>query len=694
MILFGVAVILKAGYMMFFEREYWEKVADRFVKENIPIKPTRGNIISADGKLMASSLPEYRIYLDCNADNDEDPDYNTKKLLLRNIVAISEGLHQIFVDKTAHEFRKYLEKGVWSNNRNCLIYPKRISYIQLQEVKQLPVFNLPANIGGLHEVSYNQRQKLFGSLASRTLGSLYADVGKGAKNGIELSFDNELRGKNGITHRQKVMNRFLNIIDVPPVDGSDVITTIDVDMQDISEKALVDELKKINATSGVAILMEVKTGNVKAIVNMDKCEDGEYLEKRNDAISSMMEPGSTFKTASIMVALEDGYITPNYMVDTGDGIRRMYDRNMKDWNWYKGGFHQIDVTHILMYSSNIGVSTIIDKFYHNNPQKYIDGLKRMGLDKPLKLQIKGEGIPNIKGPKERYFASTTLPWMSIGYETQIPPLNILNFYNAIANNGVMVRPKFVSAISRKGEIVKTFPTQVINSKICSDRTLSQIREILKCVVNDEHGLGKPAKSKNFLISGKTGTAQVSQGSAGYKRGGTSYLVSFCGYFPSDNPKYSCIVSIRIPGGQASGGLMAGSVVHKIAEQVYAKDLRLCVDIARDSTGLLTPHIMDGDWKETKQVLRMLRIGSEESFADRMSRIWCHGRNDGRILAIKQKTMLSGVPSVIGMGAKDAVFLLTSKGLIVGIKGVGKVVSQSLQPGIRCKRGQKINLILK
>jgi cell division protein FtsI (penicillin-binding protein 3) len=693
--LLGVAVIVKAGYMMLFERQYWEDVAARFVKENIPLKPTRGNIISADGKLMASSLPEYRIYLDCVADTSKDEDYNTQKLLLKNLIEISNGLHRIFPDMSAHQFRQHIERGIWKKDKNYLIYPERISFIQLQEVKALPVFNRAPGIGGLHEVAYNQRQKPFGSLASRTLGSMYPDQTMGAKNGIELSFDSLLRGKDGKTHRQKVMNKFLNIVDVPPEDGCDVVTTIDVDMQDICEKALVDELKAINASSGVVVLMEVKTGNIKGIVNMTKCEDGEYREMKNDAISNMMEPGSTFKTASIMVALEDGYITPDYMVDTGCGVRNMYGREMKDWNWKtRGGFGPIDVTHILMYSSNVGVSTIIDKFYHSNPQKYIDGLRRMSLDKPLNLQIKGEGKPNIKGPKERYFSMTTLPWMSIGYETQVPPLNILTFYNAVANGGVMVRPKFVSTILRKGEVVKTYPTEVINPKICSDKTLSYIHEILRRVVMDPKGLGKPAKSKHFSVSGKTGTAQISQGAFGYKNGRRAYLVSFCGYYPSENPKYSCIVSIQKPGLPAAGGLMAGSVFGKIADQVYAKDLRLSIDRARDTINTLTPHVMDGDWRETKKVLDALRIQTQSQYYSSATHVWCHGGIRNSIVSLQRKQNLYGVPSVIGMGAKDAVYLLSSKGLKVRIKGVGKVVSQSIQPGVRIVKGQCVNIIMK
>ena len=338
----------------------------------------------------------------------------------------------------------------------------------------------------------------------RTLGDLYPDTALGAKNGLELTYDKYLKGEVGITHRQKVRNQYLNIVDKAPVDGCDLITTIDVDMQDIAEKALVDQLTNLEAEAGVAIVMEVKTGEVKANVNMTRAGDGKYYEMRNLAVSNLMEPGSTFKTASIMVAMEDGYITPDYEVDTEKGIVNMHGSRMRDWNWYKGGYGVIDVTKILEVSSNIGVSKIIDHFYGDNPQKFIDGLKRMSIDTPLELGFTGEASPRILGPKERYFAKTTLPWMSIGYETQIPPIYILNFYNAIANDGKMVKPKFVKAITKDGDIIKDFPTETVNEQICSEKTLEQIRAILKSVV--ANGLAKPAGSKLFSVSGKTGTA--------------------------------------------------------------------------------------------------------------------------------------------------------------------------------------------
>ena len=689
MSLMGIAVVVKAGFIMFAEQGYWKDVADRFVREGVPVKPNRGNILSADGKLMASSLPEYRIYMDFKAGG-----HQKDTMLMNHLTEICEGLHKIFPDRSAAQFKAHLLKGRKKGSRNYLIYPKRISYIQYKEAKRLPVFNLNKYKGGFHELAYNQRKKPFGSLAARTLGDLYADTAQGAKNGIELAFDSLLKGRDGITHRQKVMNKYLNIVDRPPVDGCDIITTIDVDMQDICEKALVDKLKELEAVSGVAILMDVPTGDVKAIVNMTRGQDGNYYEMRNLAISNLQEPGSTFKTASIMVALEDGKITPDYTVDTGNGIKMMYGQAMRDHNWYKGGYGVIDVNRIMEVSSNIGVSSIIDQFYKDDPQKFVDGLKRMSIDQPLHLQIPGEGIPNIKGPKEKYFAKTTLPWMSIGYEVQIPPINILTFYNAIANNGTMVRPRFVTKAVKDGETVEEYPVEIINSKICSDHTLDQIRTILQNVVS--HGLAKPAGSSQFHVSGKTGTAQISQGAEGYKGGVRNHLVSFCGYFPSEQPRYSCIVSIQINKGIASGGGMAGSVFGKIAERVYAKNLHFDLSNAIDSTTNVIPSVKAGNLNETLRVLEGLKVPVQKDFKLADGRTtWGHAQQSPNAVILQTESEKSGqVPNVIGMGAKDAVYLLESKGLRVQVYGIGKVKNQSIAGGSRIVKGQTISLQLK
>ena len=667
MVLVGLAIVFKAGIIMFAERQYWKDVADRFVKENVTVRPNRGNIISSDGQLMASSLPEYKIYMDFKAGGELKD-----SLLMLYLDSICEGLHQIFPDKSKAEFKAHIKKGRAKGSRNYLLYPKRISYIQYKEAKRLPVFNMSKYRGGFHEQAFNQRKKPFGSLAMRTLGDMYSDVTLGAKNGLELQYDSILKGREGITHRQKVRNQYLNIVDIPPVDGCDIITTIDVGMQDIAEKALIDQLKEINASVGVAILMEVKTGEVKAIVNMTKGSDGVYREVKNNAVSDMMEPGSTFKTASIMVALEDGYITPDQQVDTKNGVYMMHGSPMKDHNWHRGGYGVIDITKVLMVSSNIGVSRVIDENYHNQPEKYVEGLYKLGIATPLNLDIPGAAKkPNIRKPTKQNWSKTALAWMSIGYETQVPPMNTLAFYNAIANNGVMVKPKFVKSIVKDGQVIEEIPTEVLNPAIASPKTIEQIQTILEKVVSE--GLGKRAGSKQFKVSGKTGTAQVSQGKGGYKTE-RKYLVSFCGYFPSDVLKYSCIVAIQKPGLPASGGQMAGSVFSEIAERVFAKHLAQDLKEAKDSTAILTPDVKKGNFADANYILDKIEAKPVN-------------------LGEEKKQDPKRVPNVVGMGAKDAVYLLESAGLKVQLSGIGKVKSQSIPAGNILHKGKTIQLRL-
>ena len=689
MVLIGIAIICKAGVIMFAERQYWKDVADRFVKENVTVRPTRGNIISSDGQLMASSLPEYKIYMDFKAGG-----HLKDSLLMLYMDSICDGLHQIFPDKSKAEFKSHILKGRKKGSRNYLLYPKRISYIQYKEAKRLPVFNLNKYKGGFHEQAFNQRKKPFGSLAMRTLGDMYPDIEQGAKNGLELSYDSILKGREGITHRQKVMNKYLNIVDIPPVNGCDIITTIDVGMQDIAEKALVDKLKEINATVGVAILMEVQTGEIKAIVNMTKCADGVYREIRNNAVSDMMEPGSTFKTASIMVALEDGKITPDQTIDTGNGVYNMHGARMKDHNWHRGGYGVITTTQTLMYSSNIGVSRLIDQNYHDHPEKYVQGLYKLGIASPLHLDIPGAGDPFIRMPNKNNWSKTALAWMSIGYETQIPPISTVTFYNAIANNGVMVKPKFVKAIMKDGQVVKEIPTEVLNPAITSPKTIQEIQVILEKVVSE--GLGRQAGSKQFHVSGKTGTAQVSQGKSGYTNGMRQYLVSFCGYFPSESPRYSCIVAIQKNGYPASGGGMAGPVFRNIAERVFAKHLAQDLQGAKDSTSILVPDVKHGDIGAANYILNQIDIrttGLSNSYSIDKP-VWGNvTTNPDNVMFSKKEINNKLVPSVIGMGAKDAVYLLESIGLKTRLSGIGKVKSQSIPAGNTIRKGQTIQLRL-
>ena len=676
---------------MFVERDYWEAVSDRFVKENVEVQPNRGNIISADGQLMASSLPEYKIYMDFVA-GDRDSTKKAKQQLWRDSVffskldSICDGLHRLFPDRSAKEFRKHLLKGHKKQSRNWLIYPKRISYIKYKEARQLPMFNLSPYKGGFHATAYNQRKKPFGSLATRTLGELYGGKDT-ARFGLELAYDSVLRGTVGITHRQKVMNKYLNIVDVPPQDGLDIMTTIDVEMQDICEKALVDKLKEIDARIGVAILMETATGDVKAIVNMTKCADGKYREIRNNAVSDLLEPGSVFKTASFMVAFEDGVIGMNDSVNVGSGIMEMHGRKMKDHNWRRGGYQWLTVPKILQYSSNIGVSYYIDKHYFNNPQKYVDGLYKTGIAEDLKLTIPGYAKPRIRRPKKdgSNWSKTALAWMSIGYETQVPPISTVAFYNGIANGGKMMKPRFVKAVLKNGEVIREYPTEVVREQMCSPQTLKNIQTCLEWVVSK--GLGKQAGSKNFPVSGKTGTAQIWT-AAGFA---SQYLVSFAGYFPSDAPKYSCIVCIQ-KGVPASGGGQCGPVFKRIAEAVMTRHLKTDILTARDTVGLVVPLVKGGDLRAAGSVMDALRI----PYRATETAEWGTAESDDKGVTLRMRRTgedANVMPDVHGLGARDAVFLLEQQGAKVIVQGLGQVVKQSVSPGQPLTKGETVTLTL-
>ena len=688
--LLGIAVLGKAGYTMTVKKDYWMAVADRLKSDSDSVRPNRGNIFSSDGQLLASSIPEYKIFMDYQAGGDEDTLWVHKRdsIWEADLDSLCRGLNAIFPEKSAEEFKERLTEGRQKQLKNGTrgarhwpVWRRKISYNTFCEVRQLPFFNLPPNKGGFHWEKFDARRRPFGSLAERTIGDIRSfEGGKDtARFGIELSYDSILRGQHGIERKQKVLNKFVNITVAPPVDGADVITTIDVGMQDLAEQALLEELHKDNASMGVAILMEVQTGDVKAIVNMRKCEDGVYRELYNDAISYRCEPGSVFKTASMLVALDDGVIDTSYVIHTGSGIMNMHGANMKDHNWNRGGYHDINAARALEVSSNIGVSYIIDTFYGKNPTRYVEGLHRVGIGQDLQLSIPGYLPPKIRYPDTKttnralYWSKTTLPWMSIGYETQIAPINTVTFYNAIANNGRMMRPRFVKRVEKDGEVLLETQPEVIKEQIAKPQTIKTMQTVLRHVVSQ--GLGRKAGSHSFQVSGKTGTAQVSQGGAGYRTGQMWYWLSFCGFFPSDNPRYTCIVCLKKPGLPASGGGMAGVVFHNISEGVMAKNLKLSVEDARDSLSVFVPDVKPGNPKAASYVLSSLGISTDglaEPTADKHQK---------------------GMPDLRGMGARDAVFALEQRGLKARLTGTGRVKHQDRAPGSAVVRGTTVQLSL-
>ena len=681
MTLLGVAIIGKALYIMTVKKQYWMEVADRLKRDSVSVKPNRGNILSCDGQLMATTIPEYKIFMDFQASAFEND-----SLWQDKVDSVCEGLTRIFPQRTAAEFKKLLEEGRHKVNRNgsvgarhWAIWPRRINYNTYMEVRQLPFLNMPKYKSGFHEEEYISRNRPFGTLAQRTIGGLF-----GAKDsayfGLELSYDSLLRGTPGITGRRKVLNKYMNIPVTQPIDGCDIVTTIDVNMQDLAERALLDELKLIGGEMGVAILMEVETGDIKAIVNLMRNENGNYIEGVNSAISYRCEPGSVFKVASFLVALDDEVI-PNdtsFIIHTGSGVMDMHGRPMKDHNWRRGGYGDINVARALEVSSNIGVSYVIDKFYGSNPTKYVEGLYRVGIHEDLKLPLVGYHPPYIRMPdtktrdRSKYWSKTTLPWMSIGYETQIAPINTVSFYNAIANNGKMMQPRFIKQVQKNGEVVREYEPVVLKRQIAKPKAIKTMQTILEHVVSQ--GLGRKAGSPLFKVAGKTGTAQVADQYGGYHSGITRYWLSFAGYFPADNPRYSCIVCIKKSGLPASGGGMSGVVFHHIAEGVMARHLKLSIDDAHDEQSVIVPDVKNGNTEDANMILKKLGI-------------------DKRVQRDEAKYSEHITPDVTGMGAKDAVYLLESRGLKVKVHGRGKVKRQSYPAGRQIVKGSECILTM-
>ena len=684
--LIGIAIIGKAFYIMTAKKQYWTEVADRLKRDSVSVKPTRGNILSCDGQLMATSIPEYKIFMDFQAAAFVDGD----SLWLDKVDSVCDGLSKIFPSITPHEFRVWLETGKRKVNKNGSIgarhwpiWTKRIDYNTYTEVSQLPFFNMPKYKSGFHTEEFNARRRPFGSLALRTVGGMF-----GAKDsayyGIELSYDSLLRGTPGITGRRKILNKYMNIPVTLPVDGCDIVTTIDVNMQDLAERSLLDMLKspQVNGEMGVAILMEVATGDVKAIVNMIRTQDEQgnirYVEAVNSAISYRCEPGSVFKVASFLVALDDEVVDTSYVIHTGCGIEMMHGRPMKDHNWRRGGYGDINMARALEVSSNIGVSHIIDKYYGKEPERYVKGLYRIGIHEDLKLPLVGYLPPSIRMPERNKrgqylnWSKTALPWMSIGYETQIAPINTVTFYNAIANNGKMMRPRFVKKVMKNGETLAEYPPQVIKERIAKPKAIKTMQTILEHVVSQ--GLGRKAGSPLFKVAGKTGTAQVADQYGGYHSGTTRYWLSFAGYFPADNPRYTCIVCIKKSGLPASGGGMSGVVFHHIAEGVMARYLKLSVDDAHDEHSVAIPDVKGGNAGAANTVLNKLGINKREP-------------------QTKDNYSLTIAPDVTGMGARDAVYQMERRGLKVKVQGRGKVKHQSFPAGKTITDGAECILTL-
>lgn len=690
LVLFGGAIAVKLFVIQLAEGDKWRAQAVNVATAMRSVQPDRGHIYSDDGRLLATSVPEYEVRMDMRADGLTDEVFST------NIDSLALRLSALFGDRSMADYRRDLIDARMRGERYHLV-KRKCDHEQLRELETFPLFRLGRYKSGLITDKSTVRVHPFGRLAARTVGYVLKDS---TAIGLEGGFNKWLGGVTG----RRLERRLTGGVWMPiedgegqdPVPGSDLHTTIDINLQDVADAALEAQLRKNGAHHGCVMVMETQTGYIKAISNLSLQGDSTYREDLNYAVGMATEPGSTFKTASLMVALEDGLATPDQIVDTRGGKRRFYDRWMHDS--HEEGYGLITLHRALEVSSNTGISQAIDAAYRKQPSRFVDGLRKLGFGAPLGVRIPGEGMPVLRGPEDKkHWSGVSLPWMSIGYEVSVTPLRILAFYNAIANNGRLMQPQFVRTITRDGKEVERFEPVALNERICSDATLGQVRRMLEGVVDT--GTAMNLKSAHFRIAGKTGTAQIAADKAGYKVNGVSYQASFVGYFPADAPRYTCIVVVSSPSQRGYyGNVVAGPIFREIADKIYSNRLEMQTEVAQAGTAAQpaaprTPLTLSGHTADLLVAMEGLGVRADVQGDGE----WASTAVGDSAVTVTPRNLPGDatgmVPNVLGMGLRDALYILENRGLRVRVVGSGMVRKQSLMPGSRCFKGSAITLEL-
>ncbi len=682
---FALVILAQTFKVQYVEGAEWKQKSKDLTTSYRKIEAVRGNIYAADGSLLATSVPIYEVRFDTKTQALDDNSF------YKGVDSLAFQLSNLFNDKTKNQYKKELVSARKKGARYFLI-KRNVKYTELQQLKNFSIFNRGQYKGGLIYTQENKRVRPFKVLASRTIGYEREGI---KPIGLEGAYTTYLQGINGKRLMKKIAGGVWMPIEdeneIEPLDGSDIYTTIDVNLQDVAENALKMQLELNEAEHGCVVLMEVQTGAIKAIANLQRNKQGVYDETYNYAIAESTEPGSVFKLASLMVAFEDGYLTLDDMVNTENGTTKFYDRTMKDS--HEGGLGVISVQKAFEASSNVGISKLTYKNYANKPQQFVDRIYKMNLGKKLGIEIAGEGQPLIKNTDDPTWSGITLPWMSIGYEIHLTPLQILTFYNAVANDGIMVKPKLVSSINQRGQIIKEIKTEVINPSICSKKTIKMAKKMLEGVV--ENGTAKNLKSANFKIAGKTGTAQIANKKGGYKNESKiSYQASFVGYFPAEAPKYSCIVVVSAPSTKGYyGNVVAGPIFKEVANKIYATSFGIHKPLSNRAFQAASkiPYAKNGASNDLVMIYDKLGIPAVKL---NKSSAWASVSTGGSNVEIHAKYPLSNlVTNVIGMGVRDAVFILENQGLQVKFSGFGVVKSQSILPGEKVVHGSTIILQL-
>jgi len=637
--LFAIAIIYQLIQIEYVEGDLYRVQAEEGTVKTFEIEANRGSVYTSDGSLLATSVSRFDIRMDVVTVSDKDFESGIKDLS----IALSDML-----GKSAGHYERSIRKARANKNRYLFI-TRNLSYTDYQKLKKFPIFKLGTYRGGIITEQRTVREHPIGTIAERAVG--YDDYR--GRVGIEGSFYEFLRGKKGKRLKQKIAKGQWKPLsdnnEIEPIDGKDIITTIDLQIQDVAHHALLAQLEKFEADHGSVVVMDTKSGEIKAISNLGRTAKGNYYEQRNYAIYESHEPGSTFKLMSMVVALEDKVIDTGQIVDTEKGVIRFHGKPVRDS--HHGGYGKISAARVFELSSNVGIVKIINENYEKNPENFIAGLERMNVGQKIGLPIKGEGQPKIPNPNDKdTWSGLSLPWMAYGYGVSFTPLQILTFYNAIANNGEMVKPRFVREIRAQGTVVAKFEKEVINPKICSQETINQVKQMMLNVV--KQGTAENIYDKNFSMAGKTGTCQTD-----YWTDNTQYVSSFVGYFPADEPKYSCIVVIHKPNKKTGyyGNIVAAPVFQSIARKIYTD----------------TPVVEEVDYAARVE-------GVDQVYEDYYK---------------KANKSFTKVPDVKNMPGMDAISLLENMGFKVNFNGIGKVISQSIKAGSELKKGEIINLDL-
>lgn len=667
MLLGFVAVVGQIVFIQTKDRKRWLAIADKQERVKKELPPMRGNIFDCNGQLLAGSLPRYELVMDTRV-----PALHRggDTLFYNHLDEVANGLSDIFQDKSAEEYKRVLTQAFNRGEGRWRLQPGAVSYTQMKRVKQIPLYQKGQYTSGLIITPRHVRVKPFGSLASRTIGGIYGEKGEGI-NGLEKQYDRLLHGKPGESEKMHINGHTEYITVREPEDGYDLITTIDANIQDIVESQLRQKLTEREAEWGCVVLMEVKTGEVKAICNLGRNEEGTYSERKNWAVERV-EPGSTFKTVSLMAALDDGKVTLKDSFETYSAGWRYNGALHTDAHRYDG---YLTVRQGLAASSNIVLAKIVTESYEKKAEKFVNRLDKMGIRDAVACEIPGAQDPRIDVPKD----AVTLSKMAYGYSVELSPLHTLMFYNAIANGGKMITPIFVKEVQKDGRVVQTFSTKVVNSSICKESTLRDIRLALHDVVWDnEHGTAsvnpwgqKKAQSDVVHIAGKTGTAQIFENGRYTNR---QHRMSFVGYFPEEDPEYTCICVIQRPKGMYDAGMDCGSTVRNIAIKTMAfAGTREAEEMALPYDSIHKPRIKGGVQRHIRQAakgsgVKVTKVDSQ----------WAKVNEQMEAIAVSVEP--HRVPNVVGMGARDAVYAIEQTGMMVEMRGKGKVAKQSMEPG--------------